>query len=126
VVLGGPIGADDFPFLTAELDALRQRLAARKPILGICLGAQLMAAALGARVYPGSRGSEICWSPLLPVDGVQPPDWFAPLVAPDLLLFHWHGDTFDLPEGSLRLAGLTSMRTRHLRWETSPSSFIPK
>jgi GMP synthase (glutamine-hydrolysing) len=54
VVLGGPIGAydaEDFPFLADEIDALRQRLAARKPTLGICLGAQLIAAASGALVY---------------------------------------------------------------------------
>lgn len=107
VVLGGPIGvydAEDYPFLTAELDALRQRLAARKPTLGICLGAQLMAAALGARVYPGDRGPEIGWFPLSPATGVPAPGWFAPLLARDLAVFHWHGDTFDLPDGACRLA----------------------
>lgn len=107
VVLGGPIGvydAEDYPFLTAEIDALRQRLTARKPTLGICLGAQLMAAALGARVYPGDRGSEIGWFPLLPVAGSRAPEWFAPLLSRNLALLHWHGDTFNLPEGAQHLA----------------------
>jgi GMP synthase (glutamine-hydrolysing) len=113
VVLGGPIGvydADDYPFLTAEIDGLRRRLEAGKPTLGICLGAQLMAAALGARVYPGERGSEIGWFPLLPVAGSAGSagpagcDWFSPLLADNLKLFHWHGDTFDLPQGALPLA----------------------
>lgn len=110
VVLGGPIGvydADDYPFLRDEIDGIRQRLAAGKPTLGICLGAQLMVAALGARVYPGDRGSEIGWLPLLPATGTADPaepDWFSPLLAGKLNVFHWHGDTFDLPEGALPLA----------------------
>src|SRR5580692_9308128 len=82
VVLGGPIGvydSDAYPFLAGEIDDLRRRLAAGKPTLGICLGAQLMAAALGARVYPGERGSEIGWFPLLPTAGHASPDWFSPL-----------------------------------------------
>ncbi len=107
VVMGGPIGvyeADDYPFLTAEVEAFRRRLAARKPTLGICLGAQLMAAALGARVFPGDRGSEIGWSALQPATGSPAPEWFAPLLAGNLAVLHWHGDTFDLPEGAQLLA----------------------
>lgn len=107
IVLGGPIGvyeADDYPFLHAELDCLRQRLATRRPTLGICLGAQLMAAALGAKVYPGTGGPEIGWLPIQPASGETPPDWFAPLFAPGLKLLHWHGDTFDLPPAGIRLA----------------------
>lgn len=90
VLLGGPIGAYEghlYPFLDDELDALRARLAAGAPTLGICLGAQLMAAALGARVAPGPA-KEIGWAtvelteagqagPLHHLDGVP--------------VLHWHG-----------------------------------
>lgn len=107
IVLGGPIGVydeKDYPFLKDEIVCIRQRLAVRKPILGICLGAQLMAAALGARVYPGRQGVEIGWSPLKAAPNLTPPTWFAPLLTPGLSVFHWHGDTFDLPPGALHLA----------------------
>lgn len=107
IILGGPIGVydqQDYPFLTDEIACIRQRLAARKPILGICLGAQLMAAALGARVYPGQKGAEIGWFPLQAAPNAPPPAWFTPLLAPGLTVFHWHGDTFDLPPGTLHLA----------------------
>jgi GMP synthase (glutamine-hydrolysing) len=107
IVLGGPIGvydSADYPFLVGEIDSIRRRLAAHKPTLGICLGAQLMAAALGAKVYPGIRGSEIGWSPIKPAGPQPTPDWFAPLLAKDLHVLHWHGDTFDLPKGAQHLA----------------------
>ncbi len=107
VVLGGPIGVydqQDYPFLKDEIACIGQRLAARKPILGICLGAQLMAAALGARVYPGQHGAEIGWSPLQAAPNTNPPAWFAPLLAPGVSVFHWHGDTFELPPDALPLA----------------------
>ncbi len=107
IVLGGPIGvydSADYPFLIGEIDFIRRRLAAHKPTLGICLGAQLMAAALGARVYPGSRGYEIGWSPLKAAGPQPTPNWFAPLLAKDISVLHWHGDTFDLPDGAQHLA----------------------
>lgn len=107
VVLGGPIAVYDqqnYPFLKDEIALIARRIQARKPILGICLGAQCMAAALGARVYPGRHGAEIGWSPLQPAPHANPPPWFAPLLAPGLSVFHWHGDTFDLPSGALHLA----------------------
>lgn len=105
VVLGGPIGAyedDIYPFLRHELRVIEKRLAADRPTLGICLGSQLMARVLGARVYPGPR-KEIGWSPLILSDeGRQ--SCLAPL-APELTsVLHWHGDTFDLPSGALCLA----------------------
>jgi GMP synthase (glutamine-hydrolysing) len=107
VVLGGPIGvyeSEAYPFLAGEIECIRQRLVAKRPILGICLGAQLMAAALGARVYPGQNGAEIGWAPVEFSGSGQPPAWFAPLVDKSLPLFHWHGDTFDLPPGAQPLA----------------------
>jgi GMP synthase (glutamine-hydrolysing) len=107
VLLGGPIGVydqQDYPFLKDELACIGQRLQAHKPILGICLGAQLMAAALGSRVYPGQQGAEIGWSPIQAAADTDTPDWFAPLLAPGVSVFHWHGDTFDLPPHALPLA----------------------
>jgi len=107
IVLGGAIGVYDaptYPFLTAELDCIAQRIAARKPTLGICLGAQLMAAAMGARVYPGNHGPEIGWFPIQPPTDAAPPKWFKPFFNSYLHLFHWHGDTFDLPILATRLA----------------------
>ncbi len=67
VVLGGPIGvyqADDYPFVAQEIEMIRKRMKANKPTMGICLGAQMMAAALGARVYQGSNGPELGWHAL--------------------------------------------------------------
>ncbi|HEX4030228.1 MAG TPA: glutamine amidotransferase [Terracidiphilus sp.] len=107
VILGGPIGVyetDAYPFLTPEIAWIRQRLEAGLPTLGVCLGAQLMAAALGARVYPGENGAEIGWAPIQFSGTGEPPEWFQPLLAPDLPVFHWHGDSFDLPAGAQPLA----------------------
>ncbi len=103
VVLGGPIGvyeADEYPFLAGEIAMLRARLAARRPTLGICLGAQLMAAALGARVAPGPA-KEIGYAPLEFTDAGRR-SVLAPLAGVDVL--HWHGDNLDLPDGAERLA----------------------
>ena len=100
VVLGGPIGVyetESYPFLTEEIRCLGQRLEADLPTLGICLGAQLMAAALGARVYPGRNGKEIGWSRLHAAGEVDAGHPLAPLLAAQLPVLHWHGDTFDLP-----------------------------
>jgi len=107
IVLGGPMGVydqADYPFLADEISCIRQRLAAGKPLLGICLGAQMIAAALDARVYPGARGAEIGWWPLQAAPNAEQPTWFVPLLDPALPVFHWHGDTFDLPAGAVHLA----------------------
>ena len=106
VVMGGPIGVyddEDYPFLKDEIAAIRHRLEAHRPVLGICLGAQLIAAALGARVYSGTAGAEIGWKAIQAAHAGGP-GWFSPLLQPGLRLLHWHGDTFDLPVGARRLA----------------------
>jgi GMP synthase (glutamine-hydrolysing) len=103
VVLGGPIGvyeADTYPFVTGEIAAVAARLQANRPILGICLGAQMMAAALGARVAPGPV-KEIGWTPLTLTPAGQA-SVLAPLATAPVL--HWHGDNCDLPAGCERLA----------------------
>ncbi len=107
VILGGPIGVYEqvaYPFLKDEIACIAHRLSLGKPTLGICLGAQLMAAALGASVYPGKNGKEIGWAPIACAPDAKLPSWFTPLVEPGLHTLHWHGDTFDLPAGAFRLA----------------------
>jgi len=107
VVLGGPIGVYEtvaYPFLEGEIAGLRVRLARQLPTLGICLGAQLMAAALGASVYRGDPGKEIGWSALRAGDAVEACPAIAELFAPGVQVLHWHGDTFDLPAGAAHLA----------------------
>jgi GMP synthase (glutamine-hydrolysing) len=103
IVLGGPIGVYEqgaYPFISREVAAIAERTAAEKPILGICLGAQMMAAALGARVAPGPV-KEIGWAPLqLTADGRK--SVLAPLGAAAVL--HWHGDNCELPAGCVALA----------------------
>ncbi|HEY1506298.1 MAG TPA: glutamine amidotransferase [Stellaceae bacterium] len=102
-VLGGPIGAYEealYPFLRDELRFIEKRFAAKLPIFGICLGAQLMARALGARVYP-AKAKELGWAPISLADAGQR-SVLAPLGSGPVL--HWHGDTFDLPHSATRLA----------------------
>jgi GMP synthase (glutamine-hydrolysing) len=105
VVLGGPISVNDvwdYPFIDTELALLKARLAADRPTLGICLGAQLMAKALGAAVKPNG-GKEIGWAPLeLTEDG----GILSELA--DVPVLHWHGEVFDLPQGA-RLLAKTAM-----------------
>ena len=117
VVLGGPIGAYQdalYPFLRDELALIRARLDAGRPLLGICLGAQLIARALGARVYPGPA-VEIGWQRLTLTEAGRA----SPLAALDGALtsmLHWHGDTFDLPEGALCLASTDLCRHQAFQW----------
>jgi GMP synthase-like glutamine amidotransferase len=102
ILMGGPMSVNDeteHPWLVAEKQFIRETLQAGKPILGVCLGAQLIASALGAKVYPG-RQKEIGWFPVRTVDNAE--DVFP---FPDRInAFHWHGETFDLPPGAVHLA----------------------
>jgi GMP synthase (glutamine-hydrolysing) len=103
IVLGGPIGVyetDAYPFIGGEIAAVAARLQANKPMLGVCLGAQMMAVSLGARVAPGPV-KEIGWAPLT-LSEAGHASVLAPLGASPVL--HWHGDNCELPTGCQRLA----------------------
>ncbi|MBN2162654.1 MAG: type 1 glutamine amidotransferase [Pontiellaceae bacterium] len=100
VIMGGPMGIydhDEYPWLPEEKVFIRQAIDAGKTVLGICLGAQLIADVLGAKVYPGPQ-KEIGWFPIRRADDA--PD----LIPETLTVFHWHGDTFDIPDGAVKLA----------------------
>ncbi len=104
IVLGGPIGVYEtaaYPFLKDEIKLIEQRLKSGRPVLGICLGAQLIARALGARVYKGKR-KELAWGPIALTEEGRA-SALAALDARTSVL-HWHGDTFDLPRGATLLA----------------------
>jgi GMP synthase (glutamine-hydrolysing) len=106
VLMGGPVGvyqADDYPFIGQEIEILKARLAADKPTIGVCLGSQMMAKALGSEVYPGTAGKELGWYPLQVNDaGKGGPARHLDGAMTEM--FHWHGDTFDLPEGTELIA----------------------
>lgn len=106
VVLGGAMGANDgalHPFVDAEVDVLRQRLLAGRPSLGVCLGAQMLAKAAGSRVYAGASGLEVGALPIR----WTPAGLLDPVVgggARELVVAHWHQDTFDPVPGAVLLA----------------------
>lgn len=105
VVLGGPVSvndADSFPFIDTEIDLLRRRIEADKPTLGICLGAQLIASAMGANIYPGQE-KEIGWEGLQLTEAGEN-SALRYLSEAYCSMLHWHGETFDLPEGAVLLA----------------------
>jgi GMP synthase-like glutamine amidotransferase len=102
IALGGPMSVNDekqLPWLLDEKRFVAKAIASDTAVLGICLGAQLIASALGACVYPG-REKEIGWFPVFAAPGVS-----GAFVFPeDTEVFHWHGETFDLPPGAVHLA----------------------
>jgi len=103
VVMGGPMSTNDeskFPWLVHEKQFIRSAIQARKSVLGVCLGAQLIASSMGARVYQ-NHFKEIGW---FPVQGMPPPDNSTFRFPSSVEVFHWHGETFDLPPSATRLA----------------------
>jgi len=105
IVMGGPMGVYEqvsFPFLRDELRLIERALAERVPVLGICLGSQLLAAALGAPVRKGLR-KEIGWHRVF-LEPLASDDALFRAAPPEFEAFHWHGDVFDLPAGATKIA----------------------
>lgn len=106
IVMGGPMSVNDestLPWLVAEKQFIREAIAAGKAVVGICLGAQLIANAMGSRVYPGEH-KEIGWFDIVArPHAANAHELFA---LPDTTrVFHWHGESFELPSGATLLAG---------------------
>jgi len=102
IAMGGPMSVhdeDEYPWLKPEKQFIREAIIQGTPVLGVCLGAQLIAASLGARVYPNPV-KEIGWFPIRAVP--VPEENFR--FPKECTVFHWHGETFELPEGAVRLA----------------------
>ncbi|MBE9528077.1 MAG: gamma-glutamyl-gamma-aminobutyrate hydrolase family protein [Proteobacteria bacterium] len=116
ILLGGPMSVYDeseFPYLTKELKLLALALKESVPVLGVCLGAQLLARAAGAKVYPGPV-KEIGYYSVSVTDEGRDDTLMAGLSG-ELNVFQWHGDTFDLPEGATRIASSLAYKNQMFR-----------
>ena len=105
IILGGPMNIyeeDKYPWLASEKEFIAQAIAAKKIVLGICLGAQLIADILGAKVKRNNF-TEIGWFPVTLTEDVKSSQVFSTLPG-RFNAFHWHGDTFDMPPGTVRIA----------------------
>lgn len=112
IIMGGPQSVcdqDRHPFLRQEMRLIEDTLKCAKPVLGVCLGSQLLAATLGANVYPGKQ-KEIGWHRITLTDFAAKDSLFSGEPG-SLIAFHWHGDIFDFPRGATPLA--SSALTAH-------------
>jgi GMP synthase (glutamine-hydrolysing) len=106
IVMGGPMGVyqtDRYPWLRDEMRLIEDAMKLNLPVLGVCLGAQILAAALGAKVDRNPNGKEIGWHPIRLSDSAKDDRLMRNLPA-TMTPFHWHGDIFDLPPGAVSLA----------------------
>ncbi len=118
LIMGGPMNIyqeQQHPWLASEKFCIDQALAAGKTLLGICLGAQLLADRLGSRVYAGFE-REIGWWPLHLTEAGRQSNLFSDLDEP-LQAYHWHGDTFDLPAGAVCLASSNACVQQAFRYK---------
>jgi GMP synthase (glutamine-hydrolysing) len=117
IILGGPmnVGEEDrYPHLRTEKALVREAVEEGVPVLGICLGAQLIAAALGAEVRPATE-TEIGWYDVAPTMAAREDPVLAHFAASERL-FQWHGDTFELPDGAVHLAAGDTVPNQAFRW----------
>jgi GMP synthase (glutamine-hydrolysing) len=121
IVFGGPMSANDddqYGFIRDELAWIESYLQPEKPFLGICLGAQLLARVLGARVAPHPEGvREIGYYP------IQPTSMDRPLLAKPMLVYHWHQEGFELPQGAELLASGKTFKHQAFRYGTQVYGF---
>ncbi len=118
ISMGGPMNADEtdrYPFLGSERLFLKQAIQKNQPVIGICLGSQLIARALDAKVYSGPQ-KEIGWFPLSLTEAGAKDPVFGQFASKNPVVFHWHGDTFDLPKGAVHLASSALYRHQAFRF----------
>jgi GMP synthase (glutamine-hydrolysing) len=115
IFLGGSMSAnDDLPYIRREIRLIREAISNGRPVLGVCLGSQLIAKALGAKIYSNAV-KEIGWAPVTFTDAARRDPLFAGLAGPEVIC-HWHGETFDLPSGAERLASSANCQNQAFRW----------
>jgi GMP synthase (glutamine-hydrolysing) len=120
IALGGPVGvyeSDYYPWIRDELALLHRCVTLGKPVIGLCLGAQMLATVLGARVYP-SPVKELGWKPLILTEAGRS-SVVAPLGQAGTSMLHWHGDTFDLPEGAQLLASTAEVPNQVFEYDNT-------
>ncbi|TAN41200.1 MAG: type 1 glutamine amidotransferase [Nitrospirae bacterium] len=133
VMMGGPMSVNEddiYPYIKKEEELVREFIAKDKKVFGVCLGAQLMAKALGAKVYAGAE-KEIGWYDIELTDSALADPFMGRLSAnpdtgaPDkkIKVFHWHGETFNVPEGAVRLAGSELFRNQAFRFGKNAYAF---
>ncbi|HEY6751682.1 MAG TPA: type 1 glutamine amidotransferase [Rubrobacteraceae bacterium] len=118
LIMGGTMGvyeAQRYPFLREEIAAIGEAVRSRIPTVGVCLGSQLLAAALGAAVKPNPAGKEVGWGSVRKTPAALTDPILGSFRAEETVL-HWHGDVFDLPEGAVPLAYSPMTLHQAFRW----------
>lgn len=119
IVMGGPMSVNDtieYPWIQNEISFIQHCIERNKPVLGICLGAQLIAASLGSKIYP-NRFKEIGWFEIFGPESGQ--EFLPGLFQSNPMVFHWHGETYDLPIDSTLLASSKGCKNQGFVYKTN-------